>query len=116
EALGQQGDRIESVLGDVAKDIKAIGEKVDVVVAVSSDTNTRVQNLEKMIQQMLEKIQTGEAKGEAAASEAEDRQRVQELVADYRELPEEERRKRPELLAEVAKLNVAAGDFEAALR
>ncbi len=111
EALTRQGQRLDELLSDV---IQVVGQ----IRTTTSDTNARVRGLEEQIRKLLEhlQLQNREVRPSdslSVRSEVE-QQRVRQVVGEYRSLPEDCRRQRPELLNEVGKLEVAAGDFEAA--
>jgi serine/threonine protein kinase len=111
EALSKQGQRLEGMLGDVLGIVTTID-------TTTKDTNARVRALEMQIQKLLEQLQLQGRElrpGDSMSVRSEgEQQRVRELVVEYRALPEEQRRQEPKLLNEVAKLEVATGNFEAA--
>jgi tetratricopeptide (TPR) repeat protein len=109
EVLRRQGERVEKLLADVVELIEAIDR-------TTKDTNDRVKALEQQIQKLLEQLQLQNREVRpsdslSVRSEAEQK-RVREVVGEYRHLPENIRRLRPDLLNEVGKLEVAAGEME----
>jgi tetratricopeptide (TPR) repeat protein len=113
EALSKHGQRLDSMLGDILRALGQIAEQ-------TGDTNTRVRNIETQIQKLLDQFQLRNREVRPSdslsfRSEGE-QERLHSLVAEYRNLPQKERRRRPELLNDVGKLEVVAGNFEAAQR
>ena len=106
DVLSRQGQRLEGMLGEVMevlKDVWGTGE----------DTNSRVRRLEEQIRKLLEILQLqgrelrpGDSVSVRSAGE---QQRVREIVGEYRDLPTEERQKRPDLRNTVGVLEAAAG-------
>jgi WD40 repeat protein/serine/threonine protein kinase len=113
EALTRHGSRLEGLLADL------LG-KVDVIQATTAETNVLVRGLVERVQQVLERsqLQSREVRPSDSLSirNEEERQLVKQLVAEYRRLPEEQRRQLPALLNNIGKLEVVAGEFEAAQR
>ncbi len=111
-ALTQQGQRLEGLLGDV---LQVVG-RID---TTTTDTNIMVRGLVEQVQQLVERsqLQNREVRPSDSLSirNEGERQLVKKLVAEYRALPEEQRRN-PSLLNNVGKLEIVAGDFEAAQR
>jgi tetratricopeptide (TPR) repeat protein len=110
-ALRQRGQRLEEMLADVVQVLTEIR-------TATADTNARMKALEGKIQQLLEQRQLHNREvrpsdSMSMRSEGE-RQLVKQLGAQYRALPEEQRRNAPELLNNLGKLEVAVGDFDAA--
>jgi WD40 repeat protein/serine/threonine protein kinase len=114
DALARQGQLLEGMLGHV---LQVVGMIRDTTV----DTNARVRSLEQHIQMLLDhlnKFQDREVRPSdslSVRSEGE-QQLVRKVVSEFRALPEEQRRTRPDLLNQVGKLQVATGELEAAER
>jgi serine/threonine protein kinase len=113
DALTQQGERLKAMLDDV---MAKLGDVKD----VADEVNARVQGIEQQIQRLLEQLQlqNREVRRSDSLSVRSDgeRQLVQQLIGQYRALPEEKRQQLPALLNNVGKLEVATGDLEAAQR
>jgi serine/threonine protein kinase len=111
-ALAQQGHRLEELLGDVK--------------AVMVETHAGVQRIEEQMvtfQQRISELtarlgmrdrQVRSTDTRTIRSE-EERRLVREMLAQYRALPESERRQRPALLSAVARLENAAGNHAQAV-
>jgi uracil-DNA glycosylase len=118
QALGEQGHRLEQLLGDIqttvaethttALDIRAEQQR-------QGDQARDIYNAVINLQGRLDLVQR-ELRPRDSLSIRNDSERhlVKELVARYRGLPEERRRDMPALLNAIGKLEVAAGDFKAA--
>ena len=102
DALSRQGQRLEGML----RGMKETGE----------DTNARVLRLEQQIQRLLEQFQLQGRElrpGDSMSMRSDgEQQRVRQLVKEYRDLPDDQRRQRPELLTKVGVLEAAAGEME----
>jgi serine/threonine protein kinase len=112
-ALSRQGQRLEGMLDDIVAKIDRIDEN-------TRETLERVRRLEEQIKKLLERFQLQghelrPSDSMSVRSEG-DQQRVRQLAREYRDLPEEQRRRRPELLNEMGVLEAAAGDLEHAQR
>ena len=106
--LTEQGSRFDELTGQVLKEL-------GVIVEIVKDTYKMVQDLQAQVQKLVEQrqLQHREVRpGDSMSIRNEgEMQLVKQLVAKYRTLPEEKRRQLPELLSNLGKLELAAGDF-----
>lgn len=120
QMLSRQGDRLEGMLADLSGVVIEIAKTTQAIDKTTKETNQRIQVLEEQIRRLIEQLQmqNREVRPSDSFSVRNDgeRQLVKQLVAQYRALPEEKRRQRPDLLTNVGKLEVVAGEFEAAQR
>ncbi len=120
-ALAQQGSRLEELLGDVKEVVVKTHDAVlDLQAQVSSLPARLVQQvvgpiLEALEQRQLQKRELRPSDSFSVRNDAE-RQFLKQTVARYRALPETERKRMPAVLNAVGKLEVVAGDFDAAQR
>jgi serine/threonine protein kinase len=107
--LEQHGQRFAEVTEEVLTKLGVIEFKID-----------QLLDLQKKAVVLLEKVQMHDREIRAADSFSirndGERQLVRQLIQEYRKCPEEQRRRFPELLNNVGKLEVATGNFEAAQR
>jgi len=99
-ALSTSGHKVESALNDLGSEVEKIGQEID--------------ELKQMVQQLLALHQMHQQKevrpGISRSIRGEhDKRRVRELVERYQSLPETHRHDRPDLLNDVALLQVASG-------
>ncbi len=121
QTFHQFGDRLDRALADLQGVLSDISESLRGVEAGQSHINQEVDELKRMMQQLLTLYQMEQQRevrpGTSRSIRGEgDRRRVREVVDRYRALPHEQRRQRPELLNTVGLLEVAAGDCVAAER
>jgi serine/threonine protein kinase len=113
EALSRQGQRLEGMLTDVLV-------KIDDIDANTKETLGRVRGLEEQLQKLLDQLQLKGRElrpGDSMSVRSEgEQQRVRQLAREYRDLPEEQRRQRPELLNKMGVLEAAAGELDDAQR
>ena len=110
-ALAQQGQRLEGLLDSVIVAVTGID-------VTTRDTNARVRGLEEQLQKLFDRFQLQGRElrpGDSMSVRSEgDQQHVVQLVGEYRALPEEQRRQRPDLLNRMGVLRAAAGELEEA--
>ncbi len=113
DALTRQGTYLERTLGELSGVLIVIGEKVDDIQASVRSLDEKIQKiLDQLFQLQNRPLRPGDSL--SIRNDAE-RQFVKNLVLQYRSLPEEQRRN-PSRLNNVGKLEVVAGNFEAAQR
>lgn len=117
-ALSQQGQRLEELLGDVKAVVAETHSAVLDLQGQIESQSEQIQQIGHAVMKLLDQhqLQGRELRPTDSLSIRNDgeRQLVKQLVARYRALPEGERRQSPALLNAVGKLEVVAGDFEAA--
>lgn len=118
DALGKQGNRLEELLGDVKAAVVQTHAAVLDVQGQLRGQSEQIQQIGQAVLRLLEQhrlqrraLRPGDS---LSVRTDEERQLVKQVVARYRALPEPQRRGQPALLNAVGKLEVAAGDFEAA--
>jgi tetratricopeptide (TPR) repeat protein len=119
-ALDAHGERLEELLRDVrvvveethadVLDIKAEVERQGHQLRQFGDAVMQALEQHQLARRPLRPSDSLSIRGES------ERQLVKMLVTRYRALPEEQRQQLPALLHAIAKLEVAAGDFDAAQR
>ena len=117
-AMAQQGRRLEELLGDVRTVVVETHSAVlDLQGKIEGQTE-QVRQVGQAVQKLLEQhqLQRRELRpGDSLSIRSDtERQLVKQLVARYRALPEGDRKGVPALLNAVGKLEVVAGDFDAA--
>jgi hypothetical protein len=116
-ALAQRGDRLEELLGDVRA---VVVETHAAVLDLRAQMRGQGEEIRQAVLKLLEQhqLQRRELRPRDSLSIRGDneRQLVKQLVGRYRSLPEEDRRRVPALLNAIGKLQVVAGDFDAAQR
>ena len=117
-AFATQGQRLEEMLGDVRSIVEETHGGVLRIEEEVRRHGRQVQELGDAVLRLLEQHRLQERSLQPRDSfsiRGEDERRlVRHLVSRYRALPEDERRQMPGLLNGVGKLEVLAGDFEAA--
>ncbi len=118
EALSEQGERLESLLDEVKE---VVVETRDAVLDIREELQgqrEQIQQLGQNILQLLEQHQLQQRPLRPSDSLSirgdNERRLVKEVVARYRALSAEQRAELPALLEGVGKLEVMAGDFDAA--
>jgi serine/threonine protein kinase len=119
-ALDEHAERLEELLDNVLSVVvETHGDVLDIKSELQRQ-GRQMQELGKAVLQALQQHQLEKRElhpGDSLSLRGDtERQLVKGLVARYRVLPEDERRRLPALLNAVGKLEVAAGDFEAAQR
>jgi serine/threonine protein kinase len=117
-ALDQYSDRLEALLADVQSVVVQTHTDVLDIKSELARQGQQMQELGRAVldalgQHQLERRELHGGDSLSVRDEAE-RRLVKDLVRRYRSLPEEQRRRMPALLNAVGKLEVVAGDFEAA--
>jgi serine/threonine protein kinase len=120
DALATHGQQLEQLLGDV-RDV--VVETHADVLDIKAEVQRQGRQMQELGQAVLDVLQQRRLDRRAlnagdslSLSNESERQLVKALLARYRSLPEEQRRLGPALLQGVAKLEVIAGDFDAAQR
>jgi serine/threonine protein kinase len=118
DALAEHGRRLEELLQDVQTVVVETHAGVLDVKAELERQRRQLQELgqavlQALAQQNLDRRELRAGDSLSLRTEGE-RQLVKQLVGRYRSLPEEERRRMPALLNAIGKLEVLAGDFDAA--
>jgi serine/threonine protein kinase len=120
DALATHGQRLEQLLGDVRDVVVETHADVLDIKAEVQRQGRQVQELGQAVLTVLQQHRLDRralnAGDSLSLSNESERQLVKALLARYRGLPEEQRRLGPALLQGVAKLEVIAGDFDAAQR
>jgi serine/threonine protein kinase len=120
EALAQHGERLEGLLEEVHAVVAETHQNALDVKAELSRQNQRLQELGQAVMQALaqRQLERRELRADDSLSVRgePERQVVRALVERYRALPAEQRRRLPALLNALGKLEVVAGDFDAAQR
>ena len=118
--LKDQGERLDTLLDEIHT---LVSETHDVVLDLRDQMegqSEQIREVSAAVHRALEQhqLQRRELRPSDSLSIRNDgeRQLVKQLVARYRALPEAERRQVPELLTGIGKLEVVAGDFDAAQR
>ncbi len=119
-ALTHQGQQVEELLADVqGVVVQTHGAVVDLQQQMVGQSQ-QLQQLGEAVQELLarHKMQSREVRPGDSLSIRDDteRQLIKQLIARYRCLPEKERQTMPVLLNAIGKLEVVAGDFDAAQR
>jgi HEAT repeat protein/tetratricopeptide (TPR) repeat protein len=117
-ALTQHGQRLESLLGEIQSVVvETHGAVLDLQDQIEGQSE-QVRQIGRDVQKLLEQhqLQRRELRPGDSLSIRNDneRQLVKQLVARYRTLPEGDRKEVPSLLNAIGKLEVVAGDFDAA--
>jgi serine/threonine protein kinase len=116
DALGEQADRLESLLGDVQTTVNATHAGVLDIRAEMARQGRQLQELSTNVVQTLEAYRLHQREvrpGDSLSIRNEDeRQLVRQLVARYRALPAGEREQAPALLNALGKLELVAGELE----
>ena len=117
-ALTQQGQRLDALLGEIQSVVvETHGAVLDLQDQIEGQSE-QVRQIGQAVQKLLEQhqLQRRELRPGDSLSIRNDneRQLVKQLVARYRALPEGDRKGVPALLNAVGKLEVVAGDFDAA--
>jgi serine/threonine protein kinase len=120
DALANHGQRLDQLLGEVRDVVvETHGDVLDIKAEVQRQ-GRQVQELGQAVLAVLQQRRLDRralnAGDSLSLSNESERQLVKALLARYRGLPEEKRRQWPALLQGVAKLEVIAGDFDAAQR
>jgi tRNA A-37 threonylcarbamoyl transferase component Bud32 len=119
-ALAQRGDRLEELLGDVRVVVVETHAAVLDIQSQIQGQREEVRQTRQAVLKLLEQyqLQRRELRPGDSLSIRDDseRQLVKQLVGRYRSLPEADRKRVPALLNAIGKLEVVAGDFEAAQR
>ncbi len=118
DALAQQGQRLEEMLGDIKAVVvethSAVLDLQGQVTGLSEETRQMFQVvMQQLEQRQLERRELRPSDSLSIRGDTE-RKLVKQLVSRYRALPEEQRAKTPALLNAIGKLEVVAGDFDAA--
>jgi serine/threonine protein kinase len=117
-AMDQQGQRLEELLADVRAVVVETHSAVLDLQGQIEGQSGQLREIGSAVQKLLEQhqLQRREVRPGDSLSIRNDneRQLVKQLVARYRALPDEERRQMPALLNGIGKLEVVAGDFDAA--
>jgi serine/threonine protein kinase len=120
EALDEHGDRLEWMLSDVQA---LLGEVHGSVLDVKAELERQGQQMQDLGREVLEALDKHRLSrrevtpGDSLSIRTDvERQLVKRLIGRYRSLPAAERSRLPALLNAVGKLEVAAGDFDAAQR
>src|SRR5262249_38914654 len=117
-ALAQQGQRLEELLGGVQAVVVQTHSAVLDLQGQMKGQGEQIGQIGQAVMRLLEQhqLQRRELRPADSLSIRSDneRQLVKQLVNRYRALPEEQRQKTPALLNAIGKLEVVAGDFDAA--
>jgi tetratricopeptide (TPR) repeat protein len=120
EAFERHGQLLDQMLDEV---LAVVVQTRDAVLDLKSELHGQREQIQELGQSVLRlldehKLQRRELRPSDSLSIRGDTERdlVKGLVARYRALPEEQRRQLPALLNELGKLQVVAGEFEAAQR
>src|SRR5262249_36974001 len=118
QLLTEQGERIESLLGDVQATVTATHDTVLDIQAEQHRQGAQAKELYGAVLELQNRLDLmhSDLKPRDSLSIRNDgeRQLVKELVGRYRKMPDGQRKKLPALLNAIGKLEVAAGDFSAA--
>ncbi len=118
--FSQQGKRLEDLLADVQTKVIATHSVVLDLQGQIEGQSGQLREIGAAVQKLLEQHQLHRREvrpGDSLSIRSDnERQLVKQLVARYRALPEEERRQVPALLNGIGKLEVVAGDFDAACK
>jgi serine/threonine protein kinase len=119
-AMAEQGHRLEELLAGVqAVVVETHGAVLDLQEQLRGQTEQIRQIgqavLKLLEQHQLQRVELRPADSQSIRGDGE-RRLVEQLVARYRALPEDQRLRTPALLHAVGKLEVAVGDFDAAQR
>jgi formylglycine-generating enzyme required for sulfatase activity/tetratricopeptide (TPR) repeat protein len=117
-ALTQQGQRLDAMLGEIQSVVvETHGAVLDLQDQIEGQSE-QVKQIGLDVQKLLEQhhLQRRELRPGDSLSIRNDneRQLVKQVVARYRALPEGDRKEVPSLLNAIGKLEVVAGDFDAA--
>jgi tRNA A-37 threonylcarbamoyl transferase component Bud32 len=120
EALDEHGARLEALLADVQA---VVVQTHSDVLDIKAELTHQGQQMQELGQAVLEALRSHQLErrelhgGDSLSIRDEgERRLVKDLVRRYRALPPDERRQMPALLNAVGKLEVVAGDYEAAQR
>ncbi len=117
-AMTQQGQRLEELLGDVRTIVVETHSAVLDLQGQIEGQSGHIQQIGQAVQKLLEQHQLHRREvrpGDSLSIRNDnERQLVKQLVDRYRALPDAERRQMPALLNGIGKLEVVAGDFDAA--
>jgi hypothetical protein len=120
EALSQQGERLEEMLGDVRIVVVETHGEVLNIKSELRQLGPQIKELGQAVMQVLEQHQLQSRSlrpGDSLSIHSPgERQLVKQLVARYRALPREEQRRLPALLNGLGMLEIAAGEFDEAQR
>jgi serine/threonine protein kinase len=120
EALAQQGQRLEELLGDVFEVVTQTHGEVLNIRAELGQLGPQIQELGQAVLAALEQHRLAgravRADDSLSIHSPAERQLVRRLVARYRALPEPEQRRLPALLNGLGMLEIAAGEVEEAQR
>lgn len=120
QLLREQGDRLETLLDEVGETVKQTHSAV-------LDLREELQRQGEQNREVYKAVLEMQARFDLARSnlrprdslsihDERERRLVNEVIARYRGLPEEQRRRQPALLNAIGKLEAASGSFEAAGR
>lgn len=117
-ALAQQGQRLEQLLDSVQA---VVVQTHSAVVGLQAQLKGQGEQMEQIGQAVMKLLEQHELHGRAvrpgdslSIRNDGERQLVRQLVERYRSLPEGQRHKMPSLLNAIGKLEVVAGNFDAA--
>ena len=117
-AMTQQGERLEELLADVRVVVVETHSAVLDLQGQIEGQGGQIQEIGQAVQKLLEQHQLHDREvrpGDSLSIRNDnERQLVRQVVARYRALPDTERRQMPALLNGIGKLEVVAGDFDAA--
>ena len=120
QALAEQGQRLEQLLGDLQTTVTATHGAVLDVRAEQQRQSEQTRDIYSAVLELQNRLDlmNTELRPRDSLSIRNDgeRQLVKRLVARYRALPDEQRHGLPALLNAIGKLEVAAGDFDSAQR
>ncbi len=118
QVLGEQGERLEELLGGVRAAVAAAHEAVLDVKVEQQRQGAQAQELYSAVVEMQHRLDLmhTELRPRDSLSIRSDAERVlvKELIGRYRQIPDGERQKLPALLNAIGKLEVAAGDYSSA--
>ncbi len=119
-ALAQQGQRLEELLGDVKAVVVQTHSAVLDLKGQITGQGDQLRDISQAVQKLVDQHQLPQRELRPADSlsirDDAERQLVKQLVGRYRALPDDQRRQTPALLNALGKLQVVAGDFDAAQR
>jgi serine/threonine protein kinase len=118
--LNEHGERLESLLDDLAETVAQTHEAVLDVrqeLRQQGEQNRELYQAVLQLQQRFDLMRTSLRPSDSLSIRDEaERKLVRAVVERYRRLPEDQRRRQPALLNAIGQLEVAAGAFEAAGR
>jgi tetratricopeptide (TPR) repeat protein len=116
--MAEQGQQLEGLLSEIQAVVVETHEAVLDLQSRLTGQGEQVRQIGQAVQKLLEQHQLQRRAmrpGDSLSIRNDnERQLVKQLVARYRALPEGERQQAPALLSAVGKLEVVAGDFDAA--